>query len=89
MKKYLPIRFFLLIALIGIMLPSCNPKTTKKASEQTDECALKEEVCKEAFDFQREYEQLPEEEKKDMASVMETYRVHCEEAKKKCEKSKK
>jgi hypothetical protein len=89
MKKYLPFRFFLFIALIGITLSSCNPKTTTKTPDQTDDCVLKEEVCKEAFDFQREYEQLPEEEKKDMASVMETYRVHCEEAKKKCEKSKK
>ena len=89
MKKNLIFPLSVLSIVVGITLFSCNPKTTTITKEQTDECALKEEICTEALDFQKEYEKLPKEEKKDMASVMETYSQHCEDAKKKCEKSKK
>lgn len=89
MNKYLFFPILVLSVVAGVTLHSCNPKTTKSTTEQSDECLLKEEICTEALDFQREYERLPDEEKKDMASVMETYREHCEDATKKCEKSKK
>ena len=89
MKKYLLYPITILCMVTALVLPSCNPKTTTVTAEQTDECALMEEICAEALDFQKEYERLPDEEKKDMASVMETYRKHCEEATKNCEKSKK
>ena len=89
MIKSVTYYFFLLI--IGILLTGCNPKTTVKStsdkSPQTDECILKEEVCAEALDFQKEYERMPEEEQKDMVSVLNTYIEHCEEATKNCEKS--
>jgi hypothetical protein len=89
MKRRFTYYFFVLI--IGILLTGCNPKTTVKSTSdktpQTDECILKEEVCAEALDFQKEYERMPEEEQKDMASVLNTYIEHCEEATKNCEES--
>lgn len=91
MKKNLSPRFFLWIIGMGIILAGCTPKTTVKSGSdktpQTDECVLKEEVCAEALDFQKQYEKMPEEEQKDMISVLNTYIEHCEEATKNCEKS--
>ena len=91
MKKSLSLSFITLIVGIGILLTGCHPKTSIKStsdkSPQTDECILKEEVCAEALDFQKQYERMPEEEQKDMVSVLNTYIEHCEEATKNCEKS--
>lgn len=77
------------IFIAGIILMSCNPKTTthKSTAELTDECLLKDEVCSEALDFQKEYDRMPPEEQKDMISILSTYVEHCEEATKKCEES--
>lgn len=91
MRKSLSSIVFLYMIGVGIILTGCNPKTTVKSTSgktiQTDECALKEEVCAEALDFQKEYDKMPEEEKEDMISVLNTYIEHCEEAKKNCENS--
>ena len=88
---------FLFIISIIILEYSCNQKTTvitttktgSETSALTDECLMKEEVCAEAREFQKVYERLPEEEKEDMISVLNTYIMHCEEAMKSCEKSEK
>ena len=92
MIKRLLFNFSLSIVIIGIMLLLCSPKTTTKSSsdktaEKTDECIMKDEICEEALDFQKEYNRMPEEEQKDLISVLSTYIKHCEEATKKCEKS--
>ena len=91
MKKNLSLSFILLIVGVGILLTGCNPKTSIKSTShktpQTDECLLKEEVCAEALDFQKQYDRMPEEEQKDMISVLNTYIEHCEEATKNCEQS--
>ena len=88
MIKQLLSDFSLFIIVIGITLLSCSPKTTvKSSSEKTDECIMKDEICAEALDFQKEYNRMPEEEQKDLISVLSTYIKHCEEATKKCEES--
>ena len=62
MLKGLTYNFYL--SIIGIILTGCNPKTTVRSTSdkapQTEECILKEEVCAEALDFQKEYERMPE-----------------------------
>ena len=92
MIKSVLFTFLLSIIVIGTMLLSCSPKTAVKSSpdktdEKTDECRMKDEICAEALDFQKEYNRMPEEEQKDMVSVLNTYINHCEEATKKCEES--
>lgn len=93
MNKAISLQLVFLIGVTGIGIFDCNPKTTIKSAPdktaQTDECAFKDEICKEALDFQKEYDRMPEEERKDMVSVLNTYIMHCEEAKKMCEKSNK
>ncbi len=89
MNKNIFFLLFLLSIAACVTVISCNSKTTNITTEKTDECTLKEEICDEALDFQKEYEKLPKEEKKDMATVLETYIKHCEEATNNCEKSKK
>ena len=78
-----------LVFILGMVTLHCNPKTTtvSNTADMTDECLMKEEVCAEALDFQKEYDRLPEEQRKDMVSVLSTYVTHCEEATKRCEKS--
>lgn len=92
MIKSLLFNFSLSIIVIVIMLLLCSPKTTiknssDKTAEKTDECIMRDEICAEALDFQKEYNRMPEEEQKDLISVLSTYIKHCEEATKKCEKS--
>lgn len=87
--------FLFIFTCTAALLSGCNPKTTTISTgtsapgEKTDECLFKEEICKEALDFQKEYERMSEEARKDMVSVLSTYATHCEEAKAACEKSKK
>lgn len=69
--------------------PTVKSRGQTQTTPLTDECAMQEEVCQEALDFQKEYDRMPEEEQKDMASVLNTYIEHCENAKIACEKSKK
>lgn len=91
MKKNLSLNFLIFIIGVGIILTGCNPKISVKSTSdktpQTDECVMKEEVCAEALDFQKQYDSMPEEEQKDMVSVLNTYIEHCEKATINCEKS--
>ncbi|MGD9202439.1 MAG: hypothetical protein PVI26_12810, partial [Chitinispirillia bacterium] len=88
---------YIFLVCIVILEYACSPKTTvitttrtgSETSALSDECLMKEEVCLEARDFQKIYERMPEEEKKEMVSVLNTYIMHCEEAMKNCEESKK
>lgn len=86
------IRYFTgysLAFILGMLLLHCNPKTISisNKADQSDECLMKNEVCAEALDFQKEYDRLPEEQQKEMVSVLSTYVTHCEKATKMCEKS--
>ncbi len=86
------IRYFTVCSLafiLSMLLLHCNPKTTfiSNRADQSDECLMKDEVCAEALDFQKEYDRLPKEQQKEMVSVLSTYVTHCEEARKMCEKS--
>jgi hypothetical protein len=80
------------VAVCAIAGFHCAPVTTAvsaspESNPLTDECRLRDEVCAEALDFQREYDRMPEEEQKDMKSVATTYAEHCEEAMLRCKKS--
>jgi hypothetical protein len=56
---------------------------------KTDECSLQEELCGEARDFQGIYDTLPDEQKKDMNAALNSYIEQCEDAKRRCNDSKK
>lgn len=86
---------YLCIASALLLVIDCASKKTSTGTIQSgnqitsaDECTTMEEICAEALDFQKEYERLPEEEQEDMASVLTTYVIHCEDARKRCNKSK-
>jgi hypothetical protein len=55
--------------------------------DTTDECTFMLEVCLEEKEFEREYNQMSKEDRKDMASVLSSYIEHCESAQKLCNKS--
>jgi len=75
------------------LILSCASKTTTitttrtPQSGKTNECALQDELCTEAREFQKIYDTLPQEQQKDMVAALNTYVEQCEDAKKKCEKS--
>ncbi len=76
--------------IAGAMICSCGGPVliTSDADADTDECKTKEEICAEAESFQKQYHALPEEEKKDMLPVLNSYIEHCEQAQIQCNKSK-
>lgn len=81
-------RHLLIVALF--FLVSCGGKsqsTSTLPGEKTDECLYQEEVCREAMNFQTQYESMGEEEREQMVPVLNSYIEHCEAAKKECKKS--
>lgn len=83
---------WLRVFIPGIMFLGCISRTTviennSTAQPLTEECRMQNEICQEALDFQREYERMPQEEREEMNSVLNTYIEHCEKAKKACEES--
>ncbi|MFP4418554.1 MAG: hypothetical protein ACOC41_06815 [Chitinivibrionales bacterium] len=79
------VSFTALLSVASCTAPAMRTHTTA----DTDECRTMVEVCKDAQEFQREYDRLPEEEKDDMAAVLNTYTEHCTNAVKECDQSKK
>lgn len=80
-------KHLLLVATV-LFLTSCGGKRTSTVpGEKTDECLFKEEVCREADNFQDEYYSMDEEEREKMTAVLNSYIEHCEVASKACKKS--
>ena len=81
---------FTLIIIIFFLI-NCGGKTVINSSEnrssKSPECAMEKEVCDDALDFQKEYDGLPEDQKKEMNAILNSYIHHCEEARKACNKS--
>jgi hypothetical protein len=69
----------------------CAPRavtTTQAVSgAKTDECQLQDEICTEALNFQREFDRMPEEERRDFIPVLNSFEQQCREARRNCEKS--
>lgn len=55
----------------------------------TDECRTMEEICQSYKDFRKEYDRMPEEQRKEMVTILNTYIEHCENAEASCEESNK
>lgn len=74
-----------------LLVISCGGKTTidpsNDRSSLSGECAMEKEVCDDALDFQREYNRMPAEQRKEMNSVLNSYIEHCERAKESCDES--
>ena len=76
-----------------LFILSCSPKNIRVQSSgksdatQTPECAMMKEICDQALQFQKQFDAMPDNEKKDVISVLTTYIDHCEQAKQACEKS--
>ncbi len=74
---------FIVCVLAGCAARTAVPPAAR--APDTDECRQMKEVCDQALQFQAQYETLPEDEKKDMVSVLNTYIEHCEKATVACE----
>jgi hypothetical protein len=68
-----------------VVVPPSIPDTDTEVA--SDECEMMKEVCRQAQEFQKQYETLPEEEKKDMSTILSTYVEHCRQATESCKKS--
>jgi basic membrane lipoprotein Med (substrate-binding protein (PBP1-ABC) superfamily) len=77
-----------LFIVATISLISCGNKQVSTApQEKSDECIFKDEVCKDAIEFQNQYELMDEEKRESMTTVLNSYIEHCEAARKACKKS--
>ncbi|ERP30961.1 hypothetical protein [Chitinivibrio alkaliphilus] len=56
-------------------------------SDTTDICLYMDRICREAEEFQREFNRMPEEQQKDLYPVLQSRIEHCERAINKCYKS--
>lgn len=86
MKRY----FFLLV--FTFVLTNCAPKTISQPSltnlaDTTDECRYMDNVCKEAKEFQREYNSFSEEAKEELLPVLNSYIENCGRAAELCNES--
>ena len=80
-------------AFLAIVLLFCqcsHRSATQNKTAETDaeaECLMMEEICGQAENFQKQFDALPDEEKSDMISVLNTYVEHCEKAREQCGKN--
>ncbi len=80
----------LLSSVIFLFLIACGGKKTttlpnfSTLSDTTDECKYMLEVCNEAKSFEKEFYNIPEDERKNMNSVMTSYVDHCESSESGC-----
>ena len=80
------IRSFIPAALCSAALffTGCASKTALDCSG--DPCGDAKAVCAEAAEARADYDKLPDDEKKEMISAVNTYVEHCEEAQARCKK---
>lgn len=98
MNKQIIGSFAAFLCVTCFLFSSCKSRTTiistkpnssimTSHSAKTDECIMKDEICTEALDFQKEYNRMPDDKKEEMISILNTYITHCEESTKACRKS--
>ena len=90
------ITLIFIVAVTALIVTACNSKTittttlsNSDSKELTAECDMQKDICKDAYDFQKEYNKMPDKEQRDMKAVLNSYIEHCENAKVACEKSNK
>ena len=77
----------LLFAMVFIISAKTVVPNLIGLQDTTDECLFMQEVCLEEREFEKEYNQMSKQDRKDMASVLSSYIEHCESAQKSCSKS--
>lgn len=84
-------KYVLYIYITSIVLAGCGGTKFVDLSDLPDtyQCEYMEAVCKEAREFEREYNTLSADEKKDAETVLKTYRNQCNDALERCRKSSK
>ena len=75
--------FYMLLSLCCIYWASCG--CAAKTDCSGDPCDEAKSICREAREMGAEYDTLPDEEKHEMSSAVNTYNDHCEEALQRCE----
>jgi hypothetical protein len=79
---------FLPLAILALL--QCAPRrgaASPAEERETDECRLMKEVCEQAYEFQKQFEAMPEEGRRDYVPVLNTYTQHCEDARESCRRS--
>lgn len=78
-------------AIIPIaLLVSCAGTRTVDTSKLPDtyQCTYMKDICKEAQEYERQYNKMTSEEKKEFENIMKAYRSQCSDALELCKKSK-
>lgn len=74
----------------ALMIGACAPKTTLvdfNNVPDTHHCQFMKEVCKEAEEFQRQYQSMDAEEKEDAKTILNAYIQQCADSQEMCIRS--
>jgi uncharacterized membrane protein len=79
-------------AALFCALAACAPKPvlldlSGKNVPDNERCQFMKESCKEAQEFQNQYEQMSKEEQQDARAVMSAYTQQCQDAQEMCRKT--
>jgi hypothetical protein len=77
-------RPILQLALLIIVWIGCTPPQVTTLPNTDDQCQLTAEICREAADFQRDFDRMPPDEQADMTAILNNYAQLCREATKAC-----
>jgi len=74
----------------ALVIGACAPKTTLvdfNNVPDTHHCQFMKEICKEAEDFQRQFQSMDADEKQDARVILNAYIQQCSDAQAMCQKS--
>lgn len=84
-----------MIKIVSIITPvvlfvSCAGTRTVDISKLPDtyQCSYMKDICKEAQDYERQYNKMTPDEKKEFETILKAYRSQCSDALELCQKSK-
>lgn len=73
-----------------LVIAACSPKTTLvdlNNVPDTHHCQFMKETCKEAEEFNRQYQSMSDEEKQDAKTILNAYVQQCADAQEICKQS--
>lgn len=83
-------RKYIFLSVVSVALAGCSGSSSfvnTATLPDTYQCSYMKDVCKEADEFERKYEAMTPEEKKEFKTLLYTYRNQCNTALEDCKKS--
>jgi hypothetical protein len=77
------------IAPVALFISCAGTRTVDTSKlPNTYQCTYMKDICKEAQDYERQYNKMTPDEKKEFETILKAYRSQCSDALELCQKSK-